>query len=89
MSHTLSIDFNNAATNDPCAICAVPTDPIIGPEVFIAGTGALVCRDCTADNDVDLYHELCRQHSLLALAGKVDHGTPLIDGVTALELSLR
>ena len=89
MSHMLSIEFNTAATNDPCAVGEAPTDPIIGPEVFIAGTAALVCRGCTADNDLDVYHELCRKHSLLALRGEIHHGTPLIDGVTALELALR
>ena len=89
MSHKLEIEFNNVGTNDPCAICGARTDPIIGPEVFLAGTGLLVCRDCTAEHDVDLYHELCRQHSLLYRAGKIDHGTPLIDAVTRLDVALR
>ncbi len=42
----LSIRWNNAATNDPCAICGQRTDPEVGPELFVAGTWAHVCRAC-------------------------------------------
>lgn len=40
------IKFNNTASNDPCAICGNRTDPAVGPELFLEGTWALVCRDC-------------------------------------------
>lgn len=40
------IKGNNCATNDPCAICGERTDPVCGPELFLEGTWALVCRQC-------------------------------------------
>jgi hypothetical protein len=44
--YNLVIGLNNTATNDPCAICGNRTDPEVGPELFLAGTEALVCHDC-------------------------------------------
>ncbi len=48
---SLCIKYNNCATNDPCAICGDRTDPDVGPEVFVEGTAALVCRSCTLEHD--------------------------------------
>ena len=42
----LAIKLNNAATNDPCAICGARTEPVVGPELFMADSWALVCRAC-------------------------------------------
>lgn len=42
----LAIKLNNAATNDPCAICRQRTDPEVGPDLFLADSYALVCYDC-------------------------------------------
>ena len=42
----LCIKWNNAATNDPCAVCGRRTDPQVGAELFIEGTWELVCTDC-------------------------------------------
>lgn len=42
----LEIKLNNAATNDPCEVCGSRTDPEVGPELFLAGTWALVCYEC-------------------------------------------
>lgn len=42
----LWIRFNNAAINDPCALCGQHTQPMIGPELFLAGGMALVCSAC-------------------------------------------
>ncbi len=42
----LAIKLNNAATNDPCALCGNRTDPAVGPELFIDGTWELVCHPC-------------------------------------------
>lgn len=44
--YDLVIGLNNIASNDPCAICGERSDPDIGPELFLAGTQALVCFDC-------------------------------------------
>lgn len=48
MSETdrLVIKYNNAATNDPCAICGARTDSMCGPELFVDGTWELVCHEC-------------------------------------------
>lgn len=43
----LCIKYNNAATNDPCALCGARTDPQVGLEVFVEGTWSLVCDGCT------------------------------------------
>ncbi len=42
----VAIKLNNAASNDPCAICGARTDPECGPELFLDGTNALVCHEC-------------------------------------------
>lgn len=42
----IEIKHNNAATNDPCAVCGDRCDPIVGPEFFFKGTWALVCLGC-------------------------------------------
>ncbi len=42
----LSINYNNCASNDPCAICGGRTDPIIGPELFLSDSWGLVCHSC-------------------------------------------
>lgn len=41
-----AIKMNNAATNDPCAVCGGRTDPQTGPELFLADSWAPVCRPC-------------------------------------------
>jgi hypothetical protein len=41
----LVIRVNNILTNDPCALCAAPTDPT-GIDLFRADTFALVCHAC-------------------------------------------
>ncbi len=43
---SLEIKLNNAASNDPCEICGARTDPEVGPELFLAGSWALVCYEC-------------------------------------------
>lgn len=50
----LAIKFNNAATNDPCAICGIRTDPEVGPELFLDGTFELVCYDCGRTHSPEL-----------------------------------
>ena len=44
--HNIVIKLNNAATNDPCAICGKRTDPQVGPELFLEGTWSPVCHEC-------------------------------------------
>jgi hypothetical protein len=46
MGPQITVRLNNAATNDPCAVCGKRTDPQIGPELFLKDTWALVCRQC-------------------------------------------
>ncbi len=41
----LAIRVNNVLTNDPCAICAAPTDAT-GIDLFLADRPALVCHAC-------------------------------------------
>lgn len=41
-----AIRYNNCASNDPCVVCSGRTDPTVGPELFLAGTWSLVCREC-------------------------------------------
>jgi hypothetical protein len=74
-TRTLEIKHNNCGTNDPCAICGARTDPVVGPEVFLAGSWALVCRYCTAEED----NELCRIHSAMYRCGEIAHGAPLVE----------
>ena len=50
----LSIKLNNAATNDPCAICGQRTDPETGPELFLGDTWGLVCWRCGDEHAPDL-----------------------------------
>jgi hypothetical protein len=50
----LEIKLNNAATNDPCALCGRRTDPECGPELFLGGTWELVCYECGAEHTPDL-----------------------------------
>ena len=42
----LEIKHNNLASNDPCEFCGERTDPCVGPELFAAGSWALVCHQC-------------------------------------------
>src|SRR5829696_8338860 len=44
----LEIKLNNAAVNDPCALCGRRTDPECGPELFLGSTWELVCYECGA-----------------------------------------
>lgn len=44
--YDLVIGLNNAARIDPCAICGERTAFAVEPELFLAGTQALVCFDC-------------------------------------------
>jgi hypothetical protein len=46
MEYRIVIKNNNCATNDPCAICGKRTDSVVGPELFLEGTWALVCEEC-------------------------------------------
>ena len=46
LDYDLAIKLNNAATNDPCAICGARTDPQVGPELFLADSWRVVCWDC-------------------------------------------
>ncbi len=50
----LAIKYNNAASNDPCAICGARTDPEIGPELFMKDSWALVCYGCGREHDPEL-----------------------------------
>lgn len=50
----LEIKLNNAATNDPCEVCGSRTDPEVGPELFLAGTWALVCHECAREHAPEL-----------------------------------
>jgi hypothetical protein len=43
-STKLAIKYNTTVTNDPCAICGDRCDPSGGPDLFLAGTAALVCE---------------------------------------------
>jgi len=42
----LAIRWNNCAANGTCPVCGVRTDPQKGPELFVRGTGEVVCRAC-------------------------------------------
>lgn len=55
---TFTVQLNNAATNDPCAVCGKRTDPTVGPELFLSGTWALVCHACGERNDPILMRRL-------------------------------
>ncbi len=72
MTH-LAIKTNNAATNDPCALCGRRTDPIIGPELFLAESWALVCYPCGEKIDPSLV-------ALLKLARAADWYIGTING---------
>jgi hypothetical protein len=50
----LEIKLNNAAVNDPCALCGERTDPELGPELFLGGTWSLVCYECGAEHAPEL-----------------------------------
>lgn len=57
---SITIKHNNCASNDPCGICGQRTDPIVGPEFFLADSWALVCHQCAekrAPELMALYHE--------------------------------
>ena len=42
----IAIRLNNCAAIYPCALCGERTDPRIGPELFLASSWAIVCREC-------------------------------------------
>lgn len=44
--YKLAIKDNLYAEGDACAVCGRDTDPVIGPEFFMADSWALVCHDC-------------------------------------------
>ena len=52
--HNIVIKLNNAATNDPCAICGERTDPQVGPELFLEGTWSPVCHECGREHAPEL-----------------------------------
>jgi len=54
----LAIQLNNCTTNDTCAICGERTDPECGPELFVAGTTALVCYECGRKYEPELVDAL-------------------------------
>lgn len=64
----LDVHHNNAATNDPCAICGARTDPECGPELFLSGTEALVCYECGKQHDPELVDMLMTYRERLAIA---------------------
>jgi hypothetical protein len=66
----LAIQLNNAATNDPCAICGARTDPECGPELFIAGTVALVCYECGRKHGPELVDMLWEHRQRLLEANE-------------------
>lgn len=49
-----AIKMNNAATNDPCAVCGCRTDPQVGPELFLENSWALVCHPCGIEHVPEL-----------------------------------
>ncbi len=59
----LAIKENNCATNDPCAVCGVRTDPDTGPELFLEGTWGLVCHECGQKYAPQLTALLALHHS--------------------------
>jgi hypothetical protein len=59
----LAIKLNNCATNDPCAICGDRTDPVVGPELFLEGTWALVCYECGDEYAPELVEMLLRHRN--------------------------
>ena len=64
----LCIKLNNAATNDPCALCGKRTDPVVGPEIFVEGTWALVCHRCARRAAPELLPVLSRFHENAGLS---------------------
>jgi hypothetical protein len=56
--YAFDIRYNNAATNDPCAICGKRADPECGPELFLYGTLEFVCYWCGKKYDQELLEVL-------------------------------
>ena len=75
-----AIRMNNAATNDPCAVCGRRTDPQIGPELFLENSWALVCRPCGIEHVPELVALLDRKMAQIFLkngdlrAAVIEHG---------------
>jgi hypothetical protein len=42
----LAIKLNNCDTTEPCALCHKETEAFVGPELFLADSYKVVCRDC-------------------------------------------
>jgi len=71
------IAYNNCATNDPCALCGARTDPVVGPEAFIEGYRALVCRECSRREAPAIHRALVAAHR--DLDDEIAHGAPAED----------
>jgi hypothetical protein len=77
----VSIKWNNAATNDPCALCSSRTDPIVGWELFARDNFALVCHDCGEAIDPSLMDGLRVMQGIRAdhPAEELPDGFPTLD----------
>jgi|SRR5215208_7804851 hypothetical protein len=64
--YVLDLHHNNAATNNPCAICGTRTDPECGPELFLYSTEALVCYECGRKSAPSLVATLFAYREVLA-----------------------
>ena len=69
----IEVLMNNCCMNDPCAICGARTDPTGGPDLFLVGTGRLVCDRCAKQHNPDLYNAFrlaCVLHNALWAGGE-------------------
>jgi hypothetical protein len=78
--YALDLHHNNAATNNPCAICGTRTNPECGPELFelfLYGTEALVCYECGRKSGPSLvdtlfaYREVLAESEYRQVAGRI------------------
>ncbi len=58
----LTIGYNNAAVNDPCAICGQRTDPSIPLAIYEQDTREVVCDACAREHAPELYWLLCHYY---------------------------
>jgi hypothetical protein len=54
MKDAIALRGNNAATNDPCALCGARTDPSGGIDLMLTDADLLVCWECGVRNAPEL-----------------------------------
>jgi len=56
------IAANNVGGNEWCAICGGPHEAQTGLEVFLKGTGRVICRECTEGTMIGMARDILDEH---------------------------